>query len=61
MSPDTERVLGQIERGEVLAGPEGARKIAARAMEAYGNDVWGPDPDTAWADAVTSLTPGGGQ
>jgi hypothetical protein len=36
---DAERILGQIERGEVTAGPEGARKIAARHEEAYG-DVW---------------------
>jgi hypothetical protein len=36
---DAERVLGQIERGEVVAGPEGARMIAARHEEAYG-DVW---------------------
>lgn len=27
---DWERILGQIERGEVLAGPEGARKIAQK-------------------------------
>jgi hypothetical protein len=31
--------MGQIERGEVKAGPEGAREIAARHEEAYG-DVW---------------------
>lgn len=36
---DAERVLGQIERGEVVAGPEGARAIARRHQEAYG-DVW---------------------
>lgn len=36
---DATRVLGQIERGEVQAGPEGARKIAACHEEAYG-DVW---------------------
>jgi hypothetical protein len=40
---DCDRVTGQIERGEVLAGPEGARRIAARHMEAYGNAVWGGD------------------
>ncbi|MGW2937632.1 hypothetical protein ACWDA7_38805 [Streptomyces sp. NPDC001156] len=58
---DDDRVLGQIERGEVIAGAEGARRIAARAMEAYGNAVWGPGPDadSAWADAVAGLTPGG--
>lgn len=35
-SADTERVLGQIERGEVRAGPDAAREIAARAEAAYG-------------------------
>ncbi|WP_439947254.1 hypothetical protein [Streptomyces sp. BBFR109] len=41
---EDERVLGQIERGEVLAGPEAARRIAARHQEAYGNAVWGSGP-----------------
>lgn len=36
---DAERVQGQIERGEVRAGPEAARQIAAQHEEAYG-DVW---------------------
>lgn len=36
---DHERVLGQIERGEVRAGPDAAREIAARHEAAYG-DVW---------------------
>ncbi|MFF7142329.1 hypothetical protein ACFZB5_13910 [Streptomyces nodosus] len=58
---DHERVLGQIERGEVVAGAEGARRIAARAMDAYGTAVWGSDPDTAWADACVSLTTGGAE
>ncbi|MFD4830211.1 hypothetical protein ACFWPV_10200 [Streptomyces uncialis] len=44
-SPE-DHVLGQIERGEVIAGREGARLIAARHEAAYG-DVW----DTAWTDA----------
>ncbi|MGO4422471.1 hypothetical protein AB4Z54_28135 [Streptomyces sp. MCAF7] len=64
---DHERVLGQMARGEVLAGPEGARRIAARHEAAYG-DVWkrpAPAPvapvesaaaDSVWADAVHSLT-----
>ncbi|MDN3056920.1 hypothetical protein PH213_20665 [Streptomyces sp. SRF1] len=62
---DAERVLGQIKRGEVIAGPEGARRIAARHEAAYGV-VWRrrapaapaapPTPDAAWADAVQSLT-----
>lgn len=55
---DSERVLGQIERGEVLAGPDAARRIAARHMEAYGNAVWGPDNDTAWTDAIAGLNGG---
>ncbi|MGW2692413.1 hypothetical protein ACWC3Y_11185 [Streptomyces sp. NPDC001296] len=58
---DAERVLGQIERGEVLAGPEAARRIAARHQKAYGNAVWGPDNDTAWADALTALQMGGAE
>ncbi|QCX81112.1 hypothetical protein C9F11_37645 [Streptomyces sp. YIM 121038] len=37
---DAERVLGQIERGEVLAGAAGARAIAARHEAAYGRAVW---------------------
>jgi hypothetical protein len=36
LTPDAERVLGQIERGEVRAGPEAAREIAAKAEAAYG-------------------------
>ncbi|MET9140518.1 hypothetical protein [Streptomyces parvulus] len=36
MSPDTTRVLGQIERGEIWCGPDAARAIAARAEEQYG-------------------------
>lgn len=58
---ESQRVLGQIERGEVLAGPEGARRIAARHQTAYGNTVWGPTPkavepaDDVWADALASL------
>ena len=66
-SPDTERVLGQIARGEVVAGREAARRIAARHQEAYGNAVWGPpagastgvepgpSADDFWADALASL------
>lgn len=50
--PDHERVRGQIARGEVVAGAEGARRIAARHEAAYG-DVW--PTDHAWADAVTDL------
>lgn len=66
-SADTVRVLGQIERGEIACGPDAARRIAARAMEAYGNAVWRtpaapapaaepvPSSDEAWADALASL------
>ncbi|MBA2951469.1 hypothetical protein [Streptomyces himalayensis] len=36
---EEERILGQIERGEVIAGPEGARRIAAIHQAAYGA-VW---------------------
>lgn len=56
---DAARITGQIARGEVLAGPEGARRIAARHETAYG-DVWATDADRAWADAIDSITPGGG-
>ncbi|MGW5123220.1 hypothetical protein ACWEQ7_03990 [Streptomyces sp. NPDC004069] len=57
---DSERVLGQIARGEVVAGPEAARRIAARHQEAYGAAVWGaaPDPHAAWADALAGLNGG---
>jgi hypothetical protein len=51
---DDERILGQIERGEVIAGPAGARIIASHAQEAYG-DVW----DRAWTDAVTAAVEAG--
>lgn len=37
--PDHVRVLGQIERGEVRAGADAAREIAARHEAAYG-DAW---------------------
>lgn len=48
---DAERVLGQIERGEVRVGPDAAREIAARHQAAYG-EVW----DDLFADALTSAT-----
>lgn len=51
---DEERIVGQIERGEVLAGPEAARIIAARHEAEYG-DVW----DKAWATATADLTESG--
>ena len=52
---DTERVLGQIERGEVRADADAARQIAARHQAAYGDSVWGPTRDAAWADAIADL------
>lgn len=57
MSTDAARVLGQIQRGEIRAGADAAREIAARHQAAYGDAVWGPNPDDeAWADAIASLT-----
>lgn len=61
-SPDTQRVLGQIERREMRCGRDAAREIAARHEEAYG-DVWQrpapfpAGPDEVWADALTVLSP----
>jgi len=55
---DTERVLGQIERGELRCGAAAAREIAARAEAAYGAAFGRRTDDDAWADAVTSLTGG---
>lgn len=52
---DATRVIGQIQRGEVQAGAEGARRIAAKAEAAYG-DVWAHD--TARADAIAALNGG---
>ncbi|MFD3641012.1 hypothetical protein [Streptomyces griseus] len=40
---DSARVLGQIARGEVRAGAEGAREIAARHEAAYGSAFVSPD------------------
>ncbi|MEU0978509.1 hypothetical protein ABZ488_04765 [Streptomyces griseus] len=40
---DSARVLGQIARGEVRAGAEGAREIAARHEAAYGSAFTSPD------------------
>lgn len=47
MSPDTRRVLGQIERGEMRCGRDAARAIAARHQAAYGDTVWGPATSSA--------------
>lgn len=68
---DADRILGQIKRGEILAGPEAARRIAALHQAAYGDAVWGqakkaspapaqkPTADEAWTDALTVLSTGG--
>lgn len=55
---DTERVLGQIQRGEMWCGPDAARAIAARHEKAYGAAFGRPSAETidaAWADALTAL------
>ncbi|MGW0821785.1 hypothetical protein [Streptomyces sp. NPDC002845] len=61
LSPDTERVLGQIQRGEIRCGPDAARAIAARHEEAYGHAWPRPttppntadaDADACWAEAL---------
>ncbi|WP_063764821.1 hypothetical protein [Streptomyces aureus] len=44
MSIDADRVIGQIQRGEVDASADAARRIAARHQAAYGDAVWGPAP-----------------
>ncbi|MFH9610475.1 hypothetical protein [Streptomyces sp. NPDC017448] len=45
-TPDHARVLGQIARGEVRAGADAAREIAARHEAAYGGAFISPDvPD----------------
>ncbi|APY88220.1 hypothetical protein DCW30_05620 [Streptomyces alfalfae] len=54
-SSDAERVLGQIERGEVRAGADAAREIAARAEAAYG-DVWKPNTVRGLPTAQASTT-----
>lgn len=51
---DSERVLGQIERGEIRCGPDAAREIAARHQAAYGDQVWGQ----VWADAISTALDG---
>lgn len=46
MTPDTVRVLGQIERGEIWCGPNAARAIAARHEDQYGRAWARPTNDT---------------
>ncbi|MFJ8538110.1 hypothetical protein [Streptomyces sp. NPDC093591] len=60
-SPDTERVLGQIQRGELRCGPGAAREIAERHEATYGGAFNGTPAQVllanlAWADALASLT-----
>ncbi len=54
-SSDTERVLGQIERGEIRAGRDAAREIAARAEAAYGG-AWTRGDVRTLASAPASTT-----
>jgi hypothetical protein len=54
---EAERVLGQIQRGELRCGADAAREIAARHEAAYGGAFTRPaSNDDAWADALTALT-----
>lgn len=50
---DAQRVLGQIERGEVRAGAEAARQIAARHQAAYGDAVWGRPTTASTTNSVS--------
>ncbi|MFI1677002.1 hypothetical protein [Streptomyces sp. NPDC020607] len=56
---DSERVLGQIERGEIRVGRDAAREIAARAEAAYGA-AWhrGPRADHATVAEQARTQPG---
>lgn len=63
---DAERVLGQIERGEVIAGAAGARAIAARHEAAYGYVFAIPAAEVllarlAWAEQNARRTPACGE
>jgi hypothetical protein len=60
-SLDTERVLGQIQRGELRCGPGAAREIADRHEAAYGDAFHGSPAEAllnslAWGEALASLT-----
>lgn len=52
---DADRILGQIERGEVRAGADATREIAARAEAAYG-DVWTRSTVRALPTATATTT-----
>jgi hypothetical protein len=63
-SLDTERVLGQIERGEIRCGRNAAREIAERQEDAYGIAFNGTPAEAllngiAWGEAFAALTSGG--
>ena len=60
-SLDTERVLGQIERGELRCGRNAAREIADRQEDAYGEAFHGTPAEAlrrqlAWGQAIAALT-----
>lgn len=60
---DTERVLGQITRGELRCGADAAREIAAEHETSYGGAFHGTPAEAlltnlAWGDALASLTVG---
>jgi hypothetical protein len=56
---DADRVIGQIERGEVRVGPDAAREIAARHEAEYGAAFVGSPAEALrrqlWAAALASL------
>jgi hypothetical protein len=53
---DHERVLGQITRGEIAAGPDAARRIAARHQTAYGTAFDGTPADVLRRQMHTAAT-----
>jgi hypothetical protein len=53
---DHERVLGQITRGEIQAGPDAARRIAARHQTAYGTAFDGPPAEVLRRQMHTATT-----
>lgn len=58
---DADRVLGQIQRGELRCGRDAARAIAARHQDAYGAAFNGTPAEAllaglAWGNALASLT-----
>jgi len=57
---DTQRVLGQIERGEVRADADAARQIAARSEEQYGAAFHGTPAEALRAQLRTAAVVEGG-